>query len=409
MSAKAKCAGRLSGPGKTIRYSHLQAKCPRSPINLIGTKVTNTTNENEQIKRSFLDDLKGARGFTESSVRAHADAIWKWQEFSEHDDFRKFNKARAVQFVDWLANKPSNTPTGKLSVVSRDNYIRRVKKFFSWLSGQPGYKSKVLESEVEYLRLSNKDTKAARSGTTKQMPTFEQAKTIITSIKIENEIDRRDRALLSLALITGMRIDALISLRMKSYDEGEKKIDQNPGDGVRTKNSKRITTTFFHVGWEDPERHFVEWYEHLKSKGFGPDDPIFQATLNGFGETRFEGSKKSVGKDFWNGTGSARKVFERRCLDANVPYFHPHSFRHLVVSVMDKLTLSEEQKKAISLNLGHANVGTTFGSYGYGNMSNDDAIKIVQKLGAALGKEKDELTISKEERVVLEGILKRIL
>ena len=184
MSAKAKCAGRLSGPGKTIRYSHLQAKCPRSPINLIGTKVTNTTNENEQIKRSFLDDLKGARGFTESSVRAHADAIWKWQEFSEHDDFRKFNKARAVQFVDWLANKPTNTSTGKLSVVSRDNYLRRVKQFFSWLSGQPGYKNKVLKNEVEYLRLSNADAQAARSGTTKQMPTFDQAKTIIESMRL---------------------------------------------------------------------------------------------------------------------------------------------------------------------------------------------------------------------------------
>jgi integrase len=368
-----------------------------------------TTNEIEQIKRSFYEYLKGAEGFSENSVRAHADALWKWQSFSENDDFDNFNKSKAVEFIAWLEERESQTSSGKLTVVSRDNYIRRVKKFFSWLSGQPGYKSKILKNDVGYLRLSKKDAQTARSRTTRTMPTFDEARKIIERIEIKNEIDRRDRALISFALITVMRIDAIISLRMKIYDEREKRIDQNPGDGVRTKNSKRILTTFFPIGWEEPKLFFVEWYEHLESKGFGPDDPIFPATLNGFGENSSEYSKDSVGDGFWSGTGSARKIFEKRCLAANVPYYHPHSFRHLIASVMDKLTLTEEQKKAISLNLGHANVGTTFGSYGYGNMTNDDAIKIVQKLGSALVENRDKLTLSKEEKAALVEVLKRIL
>ena len=369
-----------------------------------------TNHKNEQIKRGFYEHLKGAHGFAESSVLAHADAIWKWQSFSGDDDFSNFNKSKAVAFIEWLEKRPSQTQSGVLSVVSRANYIRRVKKFFSWLSREPGYKGKILKNDVAYLRLSKRDARTARCGTTRRMPTFDEVKKIIETIEIKNEIDRRDRALISIVLITGMRISAVVSLKMKSYDERARKIDQNPGDGVRTKNSKRILTAFFPIGWADPERWFVEWYEHLKSKGFGPDDPIFPSTLNGLGENKFEFSKDSVGKSFWCGTGSARKIFEKRCRDAEVPYFHPHSFRHLIVSVLDKLTLTEEQKKAISLNLGHAHVATTFGAYGgYGSMSSDRAIEIVQKLGAAPDENKNKMTLSREEKTVLEAFLKRIL
>jgi hypothetical protein len=47
---------------------------------------------------------------------------------------------------------------------------------------------------------------------------------------------------------------------MKNFDKITKIIDQNPGDGVRTKYSKKILTTFFPIGWEEPERYFIEWY-----------------------------------------------------------------------------------------------------------------------------------------------------
>ena len=81
------------------------------------------------------------------------------------------------------------------------------------------------------------------------MPTFEEARDIIESISTANETDRRDRALISFALITGIRISAISSLKMKCFDRKKKLIDQNPGDRVRTKNAKHILTTFFPIGW----------------------------------------------------------------------------------------------------------------------------------------------------------------
>ncbi len=370
--------------------------------------MTKTPYENEQRKREFLEHLKGAEGFAESSINTFAEAIDQWQIFTENDDFGNFDRSKALAFRDWLKTRKANTESGTISLVTQYNYLRRVKRFFKWLSEQPGYRNKILKNDVEFLRLSKGDARIARQGTTKQMPTFEEARAIIEGIEIKNEIDMRDRALICFALITGTRISAITTLRMKNFDPENKLIDQNPADGVKTKNSKRILTTFFPIGWDEPEKYFTEWYAYLKSKEYKPDDPIFPATLNNFISEKSEYSKEFIGKDFWSGTSGARKIFEKRCKNVDLPYFHPHSFRHLIVSILSKNRHTEEEKKAISLNLGHANVGTTFGSYGYGSMTNEDAVKIVQKLTVSR-QSGNSIVLSDEERMVLERVMKKVL
>lgn len=364
--------------------------------------------ENEQTKRDFFEHLRGAEGFAESSIRTFAEAVGQWQNFSQNEDFAKFDKSKALAFREWLVKKATKTKSGQLTIVTQYNYLRRVKRFFAWLSDQPSFRNKVLKNDIEFLRLSKKDALIARSGTTKTMPTFEDVRKIIENIDVKNEIDMRDRALISFALITGCRISAIVSLKMKNFDKEKKLIDQNPRDGVRTKNSKKILTTFFPIGWDIPEHYFMEWFEYLEKKGFKPDDPIFPATMSDFGSVKSGYSKELVGTTFWSGASGARKIFEKRCKNADLPHFHPHSFRHLVVNIMSKTRLTEEEKRAISLNLGHANVGTTFGSYGYGSMSDEDAVKIVQKLKDSHHNEKGRASITTEEKAVLERLIGRM-
>lgn len=363
--------------------------------------MSKPTYQNEEIKREFYEYLKGAKGFTKSSVRVHADGIAQWEIFTSHAALGNYDKSTAAAFTDWLASRPAKTKSGKIALVTQSNYLRRVKKFFEWLAEQPGYKSKILKPELDFLRLSKQDAQIARSGTTKKMPTFEDIKKVIEGIDDKSEIDMRDRALISLALITGARISAIISLKMKSFDKELKQLDQNPGDGVRTKSSKKILTTFFPIGWDEPERYFMDWYEYLESKGFESNDPIFPATLNSFGDAKNGYSKEDVGKGFWADAGAARKIFEKRCKHVNLHYSHPHSFRHLVVNILSKRRLTEEEKRAISMNLGHSNVGTTFGSYGYGGMSNEDAVKIVQKMKDFESGPGDRLVLSDKEKIAL--------
>ncbi len=153
--------------------------------------------ENEKIKREFFEHLSGAEGFVKSSVRTFAEAIGQWQLFSDNDDFANFNKSKAAEFREWLASRATKTKSGQLTIVTQYNYLRRVKRFFTWLSGHPDFRNKVFKNDIEFLRLSKKDALIARSGTTKTMPTFEEVKQIILSIGGQNEIDMRDRAIIS--------------------------------------------------------------------------------------------------------------------------------------------------------------------------------------------------------------------
>jgi integrase len=361
--------------------------------------------KNEQIKREYFDYLRGPKGFGEGSIRDYAAAIGQWQLFSNNGDFAAFNKADAMAFKSLLTQRVTKTAAGKLSLTTQYHYLRRVREFFVWLSDRTGYRGKVLKSDAEFLRLSANDMRTVLSGTTKHIPTLEEAKKIIGGIEPKNEVDMRDRALLSLALSSGCRIFAFVSLRMKSFDKRKRRIYQNPGDGVKTKNAKRIVSTFFPIGWDEPERHFTEWYEYLEQKGFGPDDPIFPATRSEIGPSKLAQSNGSVGNAFWRTTGGARKVFKERCKNAGVSYFKPHSFRHFVLSIIRKMPLTEEQKKAVSVTFGHARVATTFESYGHGGMDGERAVEIVQQLRHPQESGNGTTVISEEVRTFLRGLL----
>jgi len=338
-----------------------------------------TAYRNELAKRGFFEHLRGAKGFTEASVNDYADAIGQWQVFSDNEDFATFDKTRASAYRGWLERRATKTPDGKLKLATQYHYLRRVKEFFVWLAAQPDYREKVIKADADFLRLSKKDMQVVLTSTSQNIPTLDEVKKVVESIEPTNEINMRDRALICFALITGCRISAIISLKMKSFDKQKQLIHQNPAEGVKTKNSKTILTTFFPIGWDEAQRYFVEWYEYLENKGFGADDPIFPATSSEIANKKGY-SKDSISRSFWSVASSARKIFEKRCENAGVKYYHPHSYRHLVVSLMSKMRLTEEEKRAISLTLGHENVGTTFGAYGYGSMGVERAVDIVREL-----------------------------
>jgi integrase len=153
----------------------------------------------------------------------------------------------------------------------------------------------------------------------------------------------------------------------------------------------------------------MEWLEHLEARGSRPDEPIFPATVGEIGYVKPSIGSGFVGNVLWGNSAGARKVFQKRCMEAGVPYFHPHSFRHLVVSVMAKIPLTEEQKRAFSITLGHANVATTFGSYCSRNMSNEEAVKIVQQIKAFQAKEGvGNSVFTNEDQVAVERLLEKM-
>lgn len=175
--------------------------------------------------------------------------------------------------------------------------------------------------------------------------------------------ERRDGALFAFALITAARIGALASFRLKHVDLANGTVHQD-ARLVRTKAAKSFVTFFMPVDENGP-LIVASWFNELVAKrSWGPDDPLFPATEMGLSE---QGNFEAVGlsRRCWASSQPIRCIFQRAFSAARLPYFNPHSFRDMLVRHVMSLNLSPEvMKKAWSQNLRHADVLTTFTSYG---------------------------------------------
>ncbi len=132
---------------------------------------------------------------------------------------------------------------------------------------------------------------------------------------------------------------------------------------VRTKFGKTFRTYFLPVS-EHALAAFNAWHEELERDHlWGPADPLFPSTEIGLGS---DGGFAPAGlsRRPWSTSSPVREIFKRAFGAADLPYYNPHSFRDMLVRHAFTLNLSPEQMKAWSQNLGHADVLTTFTSYG---------------------------------------------
>jgi len=329
------------------------------------SKTTEAKLKNEKIKRAYFAYLNGARGFSELTVQAIEQALWKYEECVQEADFGKFNTKTAKGFKDWLETRKGGRTGAGLSLASQYHILRHVRDFFTWLSGQPGYKSRINPFDVQYLKLDKKKSRMATTAPRQEFPSLEYVQTLCRSIVPKTEVDHRDRALIAFTLLTGMRDKAVITLPLECFDVEKRLINQDPQKGVLTKFSKTIPTMIFQFD-EELLKHVLDWYRFLKEqKLFDNAAPLFPRTkLEQRSETDacFEGT--DVESVFWATTQGIRDVFKRRAEAAGLRYYSPHKFRHTATVEAFKHCRTAEELRAISQNFGHENIGTTFSTYG---------------------------------------------
>ncbi len=316
------------------------------------------------MKRKYFDWYRGAEGMSELTIRAVEKAIEKYEDSTQSEDFALYNDKKAELFKRYMATTPGKQSGSPLNLRSRYALLRHVRNFFAWLSGQPGYKSRVHPSDIQYLQLSKNERKQAIAPGDPHYPTLEQIKAMC-SFPVVSEVDMRDRALIAFTALTGMRDRAIVTLRFGCYDPDEKLIKQLPSMGVETKFRKDIYTTLLAFD-NELFGYFSEWYEHLrKDRHFDGSDPLFPSTEIGWiSNTHRAYMAKGVSKSFWAEAGSMRVIFRDRCKQMGLPYYYPHSFRHFVTNMAERYITTPEQMKALSQNLGHEHIATTYRAYG---------------------------------------------
>ena len=194
--------------------------------------------KNERVKRQFFKYLKEAFGLCKSTIVNIEKAILDYEDFTKKADFSTFNPDKAIKFKEWLNKRKFRGKT--ISLSTQHTYLRYLRKFFSWLSQEPGYKSKINPDSVDYFKVSGKEKRVATQSTPRKYPTLEDVIKLVNSIPDETEIDLRDRALIAFTLLTGMRDKAIVTLPIACFDEENLIIMQNPRQGVQTKFSKNI-------------------------------------------------------------------------------------------------------------------------------------------------------------------------
>src|ERR1041384_2320095 len=129
---------------------------------------------NERIKRQYFAYLADALGHSEQTIDAVAKALARFEAYTRYRDFKAFHIDQAKAFKRMLSEQRGEVSAKRLSRATQYATLAALKRFFIWLAGQPGYKSRISYGDAEYFNLSTKETRIAKATRPARVPTLAQ-------------------------------------------------------------------------------------------------------------------------------------------------------------------------------------------------------------------------------------------
>ncbi|PIB26469.1 hypothetical protein BFP76_11165 [Amylibacter kogurei] len=332
--------------------------------------------EIHQLKRKYECHLRRAQGLSTTTIDRRLANIDKLADFLGKASIKTFSASVAIKYVDQaLAYK--NARTGKqralTTVVSELNHL---KKFLIWLHSQPGYKSRIRITDIQYLSVNRKDLRAARAKLKKGQPSIIECRVAFDRMPKETEAQMRDRAMFAMLMLTGARIDALVTLQIRHLNLAGGFVMQCGSDS-RTKNSKTFISGFFPID-KIYEKEIKAWRKYLlREKEFNDADPLFPTTKAS--KYFSKGKWEIISNEFYKGPGQPSRVISNAFTLAIGESHGPHSIRRTITKWVAENTQRQDQLKAASLNLGHTEIKTTTSSYLH--LTPEQQIQLVHEIG----------------------------
>ncbi len=310
--------------------------------------------DNERVKHDYFDKIIHRFGRNEKTRDKIVYAMWVFDEFNNHKDFKKFSYDDAKEFKKYLLEKYSH------STQMAHRTITYVREFFLWLKEQNGYK-KLCYDDIKTLQLSLKDQEKAKRTKPKDYLDASKWQDLILMLEPKTNIELRGRAMLACLLLTGIRVDALISLTIGDINFERDYIFQD-ATHVNTKFSSSNKTNLLKFRPEI-KQILIDWVQMLRMDyGFSNKDPIFPR-VQVTSDSSFQFKNSGFIKEFVKTTSIVNEELTKQLENANLGHYTPHTIRNSLIALFMSLDLTAEQLKAVSQNMSHKSLETTLNSY----------------------------------------------
>src|SRR5208283_2311291 len=124
--------------------------------------------------------------------------------------------------------------------------LKHLRHFFLWLSREPGFRSALNSNDANYFTPLEQDRRIAGARRERPVPTLEEINATLAGMPFNTLVEKRDRAAIAFAIVSGARIAAIASFRLKHVNLEARTIFHD-GRDVETKGRKTFTSTFFPV------------------------------------------------------------------------------------------------------------------------------------------------------------------
>lgn len=313
-----------------------------------------TSHPNDFTIYDYQIHLKQALGRHDKTIDATLRHIRQFERLTDHRAFNRVDREAIIGYKQSLMASCNHEP--QLSASTLVHSFGAMKAFFKWLNAQPGYKS-MRRDLHEYFTPEKRLVKIANAPTEKRVPTKQDLASMIEMMPVSTLWERRDRAILALLFLTGVRDGALVTLRLKHVDVERRLVIQDARE-VATKASKTMRTAWFPVG-DLFEQIVIDWVDDLRSSGADGDAPLFPHAF----QNRWPGSPPQT-FEFLSSAAPVRKIVATAADQAHVERFTPHAIRSTIAQMIPDWGATPEERKALSQNLGHEHYRTTEMYYG---------------------------------------------
>jgi len=338
--------------------------------------------------------------YSEKTVVRHLAAIRYFEKFLEGKVFSKLTIDDFAVVREDLKRRANIDASDSMSASSIRHTISHLGAFFDWLLKQDGYR-RLPKDFAGYLTLPKAIVARSAQAGPKEFPSLSKAEALLAAMPARSLVEQRARTLFALAFLGSLRADTLVSLRIKHIDV-ERRLILQDASIVRAKAGKNLNVFWFQIPVVF-ENEVCKWIEKLKSLRFTGEDALFPATRYLKHRIIISG-RTATAVPVMTTTYAVTAAFAAACRQSDVKYT-PHSAKDTIGAERDIRSLTHEERKAWSLNMGHESELTT--ERYYGTMSDNRRYEVLENIGSK--KTIDPRSLTSEQKAQLFDALIEVL